>query len=197
MADHDTTPGSSTAVTQWQCIDALSDGVYVVDTGGNCLFINKSALDVLGYDRPADLLGRNMHVAIHHTRPDGSPFPQAECPLLHTITSGLPVRLDNEMLWRRDGTPSFAEYSSAPVMDGDTIIGSIITFSDVGVRQDAQKRLAVQYAVSQVLSATSSEDSMPARLLEAIGTGLAWDVGTFWRREEFSPGHDVLRCVAD
>ena len=197
MADHDTTPGLSVAVTQWQCIDALSDGVYVVDTGGNCLFINRSALNVLGYDAAADLLGRNMHVAIHHTRPDGSPFPQAECPLLHTITSGLSVRLDNEMLWRRDGTPFFAEYSSAPVMEGNTIVGSIITFSDVSVRQDAQKRLAVQYAVSQVLSGSSSEANMPARLLEAIGTGLDWDVGTFWRREESSPGHDVLACIAD
>ncbi len=196
MADHETTEPAS-AFTQWQCIDALSDGVYVVDTAGSCLFINTSALTTLGYDRPADLLGLNMHVAIHHTRPDGSPFPQSECPLLHTLTSGLSVRMDNEMLWRRDGTPFFAEYSSSPVMSGGTIVGSIITFSDVSVRQDAQQRLAVQYAVSQVLSGTSADGDMPARLLEAIGTGLAWDVGTFWRREESSPGHDVLHCVAD
>ncbi len=194
MADLDTT---TTNATQWQCIDALREGVYVVDTAGSCLFINKSALATLGYDRPADLLGRNMHVAIHHTRPDGSPYPQAECPLLHTTASGLPVRLDNEMLWRRDGTPFFAEYSSSPVMDGPAIIGSIITFSDVSVRQDAQKRLAVQYAVSQVLSGTTSADAMPVRLLEAIGTGLDWEVGAFWRRGESAPGHDVLHCVAD
>ncbi len=197
MADHDIPPDLSPEVTQWQCIDALREGVYVVDRGGNCLFINKSALSTLGYDRPADLLGRNMHAAIHHTRPDGSPFPQAECPLLHTTTSGLPVRLDNEMLWRRDGTPFFAEYSSSPVMEGQSIVGSIITFSDVSVRQDAQKRLAVQYAVSQVLSGTGLADAMPARLLEAIGTGLAWDVGAFWQREESSPGHDVLHCTAE
>ena len=108
MADHDIPSDLSPEVTQWQCIDALREGVYVVDRTGNCLFINKSALSTLGYDRPADLLGRNMHAAIHHTRPDGSPFPQAECPLLHTTTSGLPVRLENEMLWRRDGTPFFA-----------------------------------------------------------------------------------------
>ena len=197
MADLDTPTGLPNAVTQWQCIDALREGVYVVDTAGCCLFINRSALDILGYGQQADLLGRNMHVAIHHTRPDGSPFPQGECPLLHTITSGLPVRLDNEMLWRRDGTPFFAEYSSSPVMEGAAIVGSIITFNDVSVRQDAQKRLAVQYAVSQVLSGAVPEAGMPARLLEAIGTGLAWDVGVLWRRAESAPGHDVLHCVAE
>ena len=197
MADHDTMTDASAGVTQWHCLDALCDGVYVVDVAGNCLFVNTSALTILGYDRPADLLGRNMHAAIHHTRPDGSAFPQSECPLLHTITSGLTMKLDNEMLWRSDGTPFFAEYSSSPVLDGGTIVGSIITFSDVSVRQDAQKRLAVQYAVSQVLSGASSEANMPARLLEAIGIGLAWDVGTFWRREEASPGHDVLHCIAE
>ncbi len=195
MADHATI--TEPAITQWQCIDALREGVYVVDTAGCCLFINKSALGILGYERQADLLGRNMHGAIHHTRPDGSDFPQAECPLLHTTTSGLPVRLDNEMLWRRDGTPFFAEYSSSPVMEGAAIVGSIITFNDVSVRQDAQKRLAVQYAVSQVLSGTTLDDASSTRLLEAIGTGLAWDVGVFWRREESVPGHHVLRCTVE
>ncbi len=201
MADHATLASSITGatarMTQWQCIDALREGVYVVDCAGNCLFINKSALDMLGYEQPADLLGRNMHAAIHHTRPDGSAFPQDECPLLHTTTSGLPVRLDNEMLWRRDGTPFFAEYSSSPVMESGAIVGSIITFTDVSVRQDAQRRLAVQYAVSQVLSGTNMDDTLAARLLEAIGTGLAWDVGAFWRREEATAGHDVLRCTAE
>ena len=201
MADHATqsspAPRATAHMSQWQCIDALREGVYVVDTAGCCLFINRSALATLGYDRPADLLGRNMHAAIHHTRPDGSPFPQAECPLLHTTTSGLPVRLDNEMLWRRDGTPFFAEYSSSPVMEAAAIVGSIITFTDVSVRQDAQRRLAVQYAVSQVLSGTSLDGTLAARLLEAIGTGLAWDVGAFWRREEATPGHDVMRCTAE
>ena len=185
------------AVTQWQFLDALGDGVYGVDTAGCCLFINKAALRMLGYERADDLLGRNMHVTIHHTRPDGTNFPQGECPLLHTTRSGLPVRLEHEMLWRRDGTPFFAEYSSFPVLDGEAITGSVIAFSDVSVRQDAQRRLAVQYAVSQVLAREAEEADLPARLLAAVGTGLAWDVGVFWLREELQPGHDVLRgCAA-
>ncbi len=185
------------AWTQWEFVDALGDGVYGVDPQGCCIFVNKAALRMLGYGSADELLGRNMHEAIHHTRPDGSAFPQAACPLLHTGISGHPVRLENEMLWRRDGTPFFAEYSSFPVVSGDTITGCVITFSDAAIRRDAQSRLAVQYAVSQVLSGTGDPRAMPERILQAIGAGLQWDVGLFWRRGDDGSGRDVLRCIAD
>ncbi len=133
-----------------------------------------------------------MHSPIHHTRPDGSAFPQAECPLLHTATSGQPVRLENEMLWRRDGTPFFAEYSSFPVMSGGRIAGSVITFSDSSDRQDAQKRLAVQYAVSQILAGPGPVESVPVRILEAIGAGLGWDVGCSGEARAMPPGSEQL-----
>ncbi len=182
---------------QWDFIDALGDGVYGVDRDGRCTFVNAAALRMLGYAVPADLIGRNMHATIHHTRPDGSAFPQADCPLLHTATSGHPVRLQNEMLWRRDGTPFFAEYSSFPVFTQGAITGSVITFTDTSVRQDAQKRLAVQYAISQILAGEGVDEDMPTLLLEAIGVGLAWDIGLFWRREDVNSGRDVMRCVAE
>ena len=130
--------------TQWEFMDALGDGVYGVDIEGKCVFINKAALRILGYPHADELIGRNMHATIHHTRPDGSAFPQAECPLLHTALSGRPVRLENEMLWRANGTPFFAEYSSFPVMSGGRIAGSVITFNDTTNRRDAQTRLALQ-----------------------------------------------------
>ena len=181
--------------TQGEFLDALGDGVYGVDLEGRCLFVNKAALRILGYDGPETLIGRNMHATIHHTRPDGSAFPQAECPLLHTATSGRPVRLENEMLWRADGTPFFAEYSSFPVRSDGRISGSIITFNDVTTRQDAQRRLAAQYAVSQILSSPGPVEIVMQRILEAIGSALSWDAGLIWYREP-AAGGEQLRCVA-
>ncbi len=62
------------------------------------------------------------------------------------------MRLDNELLWRRDGTSFFAEYSSFPVMVDGVATGSVITFADLSVRRDGRRRLAVQHAVAQVLA---------------------------------------------
>ncbi|MCW6510423.1 response regulator [Lichenifustis flavocetrariae] len=121
----------STRLDQWAFADTLSDGIYGVDPQGRCSFINTAALRLLGYGSADELVGRNMHDLIHHTRPDGTPFPAAACPLLHTLTSGRPVRLDNEVLWRKDGTSFIAEYSSFPLFEaGPAPSGSVITFKD-------------------------------------------------------------------
>lgn len=174
----------------WAYLDALGEGVYGVDILGRCLFANAAAVRILGYDRADELVGLNMHETIHHTRPDGSAFPQAECPLLHTGHSGRPVRLENELLWRRDGTSFFAEYSSYPVPDGARSGGSVVTFAENIVRQDARVRLAVQHAVSQVLAEAVGRDEMLARILQTIGRGFGWDAGLFWRQDE--AGGDAL-----
>ncbi len=114
---------------RWAFLDGLSEGIYGVDPHGRCTFINAAALRTLGYASAHELLGRNMHEAIHHTRADGTPFPVEACPLLHTLSSGRPVRLDNELLWRADGTSFIATYSSNPIISDDgTIEGSAICF---------------------------------------------------------------------
>ena len=183
--------------SQWDFIEALGDGIYGVDREGRCTFVNRAAQDALGYASAEELVGGNMHDLIHHTRQDGSPYPQEDCPLLHTLTTGRSVRLENEMLWRKDGTSFIAEYSSFPIISDGAVTGSVITFSDVSFRQEAQNRHAVQYAVSQVLAGSADLISAPARTLAAIGSGLGWDFGTFWISKLDSNEIPRLHCVAD
>ncbi len=181
--------------TQWDFVDALGDGIYGVDPQGRCTFINLAALRMLGYATDKQVIGHNMHALIHHTRPDGSPYPQSDCPLLHTNVTGHPVRLENEMLWRKDGTFFIAEYSSFPVHANGAVIGSVVTFSDTSLRQNAQKRLAVQYTVSRVLAGSTDLASAPAQILAAIGSGFAWDLGAFWRVDDGDQAA-ALACLA-
>lgn len=183
--------------TQWDFVDALGDGIYGIDPEGRCTFVNRAALQMLGYASAEELLGRDMHALIHHTRPDGSPYPKAECPLVHALASGHSVRLDSEMLWRKDDTSFIAEYSSFPVLTGGAVSGSVITFSDTSLRRNAEKRLAVQYAVSQVLAGSANFGAAPARILAAIGSGFGWDAGMFWRVEGGDGGDGAaLSCAA-
>ncbi|MGI4798706.1 MAG: response regulator [Janthinobacterium lividum] len=165
----------------WTVLDALDDGIYTIDPEGNCLFVNKAALRILGYDTPADLLGRNMHDMIHHTRPDGSKYPRDECPLIDTARGGHTTRLANETLWRRDRTPLLAEYSAFALHRDGKLAGSIITFREEVVRENARTRLAVQYAVSQVLTGSTGVRQMIERVLETVVTGFGWDAGRYWK----------------
>ena len=60
-------------------LDSTGEGIYGVDLDGNCTFANPACLRLLGFESDAELLERNMHVLVHHTRPNGEPYPVEEC----------------------------------------------------------------------------------------------------------------------
>jgi PAS domain S-box-containing protein len=164
-------------------LNAIEIGVYGVDAAGRCTFINKAALDMLRYT-DEEVLGANMHALIHHTYPDGTPYPEPACPLLQTLETGRPVQLDNEMLWRKDGSFFNAEYSSYPVFDEKVVTGSVVTFQDTASRGQARKRLGVQISVSRILAGSSDLDTALTQVLGAIGSALGWHVAAFWEVDE-------------
>ena len=54
--------GTSQATEQpWQALlDSAGEGIWGVDLDGNCTFVNRAALGMLGFDSD-ELLGRHMH----------------------------------------------------------------------------------------------------------------------------------------
>ena len=61
-------------------IQSAGVGIYGVDLKGNATFVNRAAAYMLGWKR-AELLGRHMHRVIHHTKADGSPYPEENADL--------------------------------------------------------------------------------------------------------------------
>jgi rsbT co-antagonist protein RsbR len=115
-------------------LDSTGDGIYGIDMSGECTFANPACAKLLGYDSDEDLLGRNMHELIHHTRPNGEPYPAKECRIYQAVRQREGTRVDDELLWRRDGSSFPAEYSSYPIeRDGD-LVGCVVTFMDISER---------------------------------------------------------------
>jgi PAS domain-containing protein len=75
-------------------LEAAGQPMWVVDRDGLIRFANPAALAVLGYDSADELFGRHSHETIHHTHPDGTPYPAAECPMLLPQTTGEVVKSD-------------------------------------------------------------------------------------------------------
>lgn len=123
---------------------STGEGVYGIDLDGHCVFINRAGAEMLGY-RPDQVLGRNMHELMHHTRANGLHYPVEECPIYQAFRQGAPCRLDGDMLWRADGTPFHAEYSSYPIRDGGRIIGAVVTFVDISERKRAEELLRLAH----------------------------------------------------
>ena len=121
-------------------LDSTGQGVYGLDLEGNCTFINRATCEMIGY-RPEEVLGRNMHELAHHHKPDGSPYPAEECPVYEAVRRGKGCRLEEEILWRRDGTAIPVEYSSFPVLEEGSIKGVVVTVSDITERKRAKEAL--------------------------------------------------------
>jgi PAS domain S-box-containing protein len=122
-------------------LDSIADAVYVVGAGGDVRFVNPAALALLGYDRPEDLTGRNSHATIHFKRPDGTPFPEAECPLLAPRRTGETVRVERDWFVRRDGAMLPVGYVSAPVATPQGR-GAVVVFRDISERLETEAALA-------------------------------------------------------
>src|ERR1700686_5341876 len=91
-------------------LNSTAEAIYGLDLGGNCTFCNPACLRLLGYSVCDELMGKNMHRLIHHTRADGAPYPIEECPIFKAIGEGTASHVFDEVLWRADGTSFPAEY---------------------------------------------------------------------------------------
>jgi PAS domain S-box-containing protein len=117
-------------------LDSTVEAIYGIDREGNGTFCNPACVRLLGYRSPADLLGRNMHELIHHSRTDGSPYPGCECTIYRAFRSETGTHADDEVFWRADGTSVPVEYWSNPVRGPDgRVIGSVVTFVEIGERK--------------------------------------------------------------
>jgi PAS domain S-box-containing protein len=138
-------------------VDSVADGLYLVDEAGRVRFVNPAGLALLGYAEERDLLGLPSHATIHGMHPDGSPFPEDECPLLRPRRTGEVVHVEDDWFVRRDGTFVNVAYSSSPVASGSGGRGAVVVFRDVSARREAERereRAAEAAALADALQAS-------------------------------------------
>jgi len=120
---------------------STGEGIYAVDLQGRCTLCNPAAALMLGYHDPADLVGRNTHERIHHSRVDGSALPAKECWIHSVITRGVAMSGDNEVFWRQDGQPVPVEFWANPVIENGRVVGATVSFFDITKRKRVEARL--------------------------------------------------------
>ena len=142
-------------------LEATAEGIYGIDADGHCTFINPAAARMLGYS-PGEVVGENLHRLIHHHRPDGSAYPDAECPIFHTTATGEERRVEDDVFFRADGTAFPVDYCSAPLMEDGSPVGAVVSFSDITARKEAEvairSALAKERHVAETLQQTILEE---------------------------------------
>lgn len=143
-------------------LDSTAEAICCTDMQGNCTFCNSASLRLLGYGKPDDLIGKNMHRTIHHSRPDGTDCPEEECPIFNGFHIREGVHIDGETLWRADGSRFSAELWSFPQYRDGEMVGAVITFLDITRRTQVQEKL---------LKLSRAVENSPASVVITDSTG--------------------------
>jgi PAS domain S-box-containing protein len=133
------------------------DGIIGLDMDGGCTFLNEAGSRLLGYSKQ-ELKGKSVHHMIHHTRWDGSAYPKGECPVQLSLASGETVRILDDLLWRKDGCAFPVQLSVSPMTDGLTMLGAVLTFTDMTEIREAEEALKEAIAARDEILAVVSHD---------------------------------------
>ena len=119
-------------------LTSAGDGIWGLSVDGTVAFANPAALRATGHDLD-DLRGCDLHSALQHSRPDGSPYDARDSPIVASLRDGAVRRCDRDVFWRGDGTCFAVEYTSTPLLEGGTITGAVVIFKDISDRREVER----------------------------------------------------------
>jgi diguanylate cyclase (GGDEF)-like protein/PAS domain S-box-containing protein len=122
-------------------LDSTAEAIFGVDLDERCTFVNRSCLDLLGYEHPEELLGHPIHALIHHHYPDSTPYPATDCKAMPAQLGGRRIHVDDEVYWRKDGSALPVEYWSHPIIREGRVEGAVVTFLDITQRRRDEESL--------------------------------------------------------
>ncbi|WP_027359991.1 PAS domain S-box protein [Desulforegula conservatrix] len=123
-------------------LNTAGEGIIGLDKEGKVSFINPAGAFLTGW-KTEELIGRNLHETIHHTRIDGIPYPENECRIYSAFTDSKVHKINNEIFWRKDGTSFPVEYTSTPIVENGQINGGVVVFHDITESREREHKLSL------------------------------------------------------
>lgn len=121
--------------------DHVARAVFLTDAQGRVTFANPDAERMFGWSAE-ELIGRDLHDTLHHSHPDGRPYPADACALVQSLLTGQDVRDQENIFFRKDGGVVAVRVTSAPVLHGGRVKSAVLTVSDITERRAEQARKA-------------------------------------------------------
>lgn len=152
-------------------LDCAIEGKFIIDLEGKCHYVNKACLEILKYPHKEDLLGKDIHVIIHHSKQDGTNIHRKDCPICQVILNGERIYLGNEQICKADGCCFPVECWSSPIKQDGMIVGAVVSIFDITARKQMETALDEAYNKLSVKQHTLEESNIALKtILDRIET---------------------------
>ncbi|MDA8128679.1 MAG: EAL domain-containing protein [Betaproteobacteria bacterium] len=167
-------------------LDASPEAIFGVDAQGICTFVNPACLAMLGYTQE-EMLGKSVHALIHHTHPDGRPYPKSDCHIRRSTLDGEPTHVDNEVHWRKDGSSFPVEYWSHPMYRDGELVGAVVNFIDISERKRMEQALRQSEERYRLISSVSTDLLYSCMQAEDGSVAIDWATASVDRVFGYTP----------
>jgi PAS domain S-box-containing protein len=157
-------------------------GLHWIGPDGIVIRVNQAELDLLGYKRE-EYVGHQ--ISEFHVEP------KASDEILARLKTGEVLRDYEARMRCKDNSIKHVRINSSGYWEDGKFCHSCCFTRDITDRKRTESRLALQYAVTRILTESADFDEATRQILRAACEHLDWDVGAFWMVD----GDNLLRCV--
>ena len=163
--------------------DNASIGLQWLSADGTILRANQAELDLLGYPRD-EYIKRNIG-DFHYDR-------EAFEDILERVRNGEVIRDYEARLRCKDGSVKTVRIDSSSYFEDGKFVHVRCFTRDITDRRRTEHRLALQYAITRIVSRSIDFVEGTHEILETVCESLGWQVGVLWAVDNQD---EVLRCV--
>ena len=158
-------------------------GMHWIGPEGYIVRVNQAELDLLGYKRE-EYIGH--HISEFHA--DKETINE----ILTRLQTGEEIRDYEARVRCKDGGIKYVRINSSVYCENGNFVHTRCFTRDITDRKRTEQRLALQYAVTRILSESNDAVEAAQGILRAVCENLGWQVGLLWRVERES---ERLVCV--
>lgn len=139
--------------------------LFMMDAAGRCTFMNPAAEVMTGYTF-AEMKDNVLHTMLHHSHPDGTPYPLEECPLDRALPRNIQIRAHEDVFIRKDGTFFPVMCSASPIIERGEPIATVIEVRDITEEKAVREQIR------------NSEERLRAALTASETGTFRWEITT-------------------
>ena len=156
--------------------------LFIMDEHQHCTYMNPAAEQLTGYSVD-EVRGKPLHDYVHHTHPDGTPYPLEECPIDQAFPQNMREQ-GEEIFVHKDGHFYPVAFTASPIIRDGRPVGTILEARNIAEEQRARREAALTVAVGDALTRGGSLPEVLQSCAEAVVEQLDAAFARIWTLNE-------------